>query len=85
VLKERLFEQSDFYQAPVCRVCGMFAISNDSGSRGANNSSYCKNCGGSSTGSTTNVVHIQIPYACKLLIQELMAMHIYIKLGTSVY
>jgi DNA-directed RNA polymerase II subunit RPB2 len=59
-IKERLFDMSDPYQVIVCRKCGGFCSSVDE----------CRGC------NDDNIVKVQIPYACKLLLQELNAMGI---------
>lgn len=59
-LKERLFEMSDPYQVIVCNKCGIIVPS----------SSYCKGC------DEDNVSKVNLPYASKLLIQELQSMSI---------
>jgi DNA-directed RNA polymerase II subunit RPB2 len=64
-LKERLFNQSDAYQTHVCKECGLTAKGDID-----NNEYYCKNC------DTSEVVAVEIPYACKLLFQELQSMNI---------
>ena len=64
-LKEKLFDLSDKYIAYVCTKCGLFINSNEQNLR-------CNYCGPWSYG----IVQVEIPYACKLLFQELMAMHI---------
>ena len=72
-LKERLFEVSDKYRVHVCEECGLIAIFN------ANKNEYkCQRCSQyiESTNKTPRIVQIQIPYACKLLFQELMSMAI---------
>ncbi len=71
--KERLMECSDAFVCHVCRDCGLLAISNPSA--GVWN---CKACG-----NTTNFSTVQIPYASKLLIQELETMCISSRLLTE--
>ena len=65
VLRDRLFEQSDKFECLICRKCGLFAkyIPPD-------NKMYCKAC------DTFSVARVGIPYAFKLMCQELMAMNI---------
>jgi DNA-directed RNA polymerase II subunit RPB2 len=59
-LKERLYDMSDPYSVIVCKKCGMISASQTD----------CNMC------SNDNVQKIIIPYAAKLLFQELMAMGI---------
>lgn len=78
-LKERLFEVSDFYRVFVCRKCGFMAIPIF-----RNNTFRCDICSKGEPGSNTDIVQVNIPYAAKLLMQELTAMQISIKFKTSV-
>ena len=65
-LKERLYDSSDAYNLPVCGECGLFA-------RNVRNKKHlkCDICN-----NTKTIYIVKIPYAFKLLIQELMSMKI---------
>lgn len=70
-LNERLFKVSDRYTTPVCKDCGIIGtakIRDDDETK--KTYTECMACGGN------NGRKIKIPYACKLLFQELMAMNI---------
>ncbi|KAI4312164.1 hypothetical protein MLD38_037006 [Melastoma candidum] len=73
-LKERLFDLSDLYRVHVCLRCGLIASTNL-----RKKSFECKGCKNKIDIVDTRafqIVQIPIPYACKLLFQELMAMAI---------
>ncbi|KAH0473671.1 MAG: uncharacterized protein KVP18_001686 [Porospora cf. gigantea A] len=74
MLKERLFDQSDAYRIHVCDLCGMFCEANP-----LQQIFQCPACR-----NTNQVSQIFLPYACKLLMQELISMHIMPKLVLSV-
>jgi len=66
-LKERLVDVSDKYRVHICEQCGLIAQAD------LQSQNYkCKLC----QNVNYNISQVFIPYACKLLFQELMAMHI---------
>jgi len=66
VLHERMMISSDAYDAPLCKHCGLIGtvVSNALGE------SYCTDC------EKKDIESVQMPYAGKLLMQELMSMGI---------
>ena len=64
--KERFMECSDGFNCHTCRKCGLIAIANPEA-----NIWLCKGCM-----NTTEFAAVQIPYAYKLLVQELETMNI---------
>ena len=74
--KERLFEVSDKYTVHVCKKCGMMAIYNDGNRETFNTKSdftihQCRTCD-----NTTDFATVDMPYANKLLFQELQTINI---------
>ncbi|EQK98799.1 DNA-dependent RNA polymerase II beta subunit [Ophiocordyceps sinensis CO18] len=73
-LKERLFEVSDAFRVHVCEICGLMTpIANLS-----KQSFECRPCK-----NKTKIAQIHIPYAAKLLFQELQSMNIAARLFTN--
>lgn len=72
-LKERMMETADAYTAYVCDVCGLFAqrmLRKDQKHYATKDDIYwCKACK-----NKTRISKVRMPYACKLLFQELMSM-----------
>jgi len=65
LLREKTFLLSDMYKIYICDHCGLF--SNFNPRKTVNTCKICDN---------SDFSQIEIPYACKLLFQELMAMGI---------
>lgn len=73
-LKERLMEASDAFRVHVCGMCGLMSVIANL----KKNQFECRSCK-----NKTNIYQIHIPYAAKLLFQELMAMNISSRLYTE--
>lgn len=67
-LKERLFTMSDDYTVIVCNKCGMITSSQ----------TECRGC------KVDTVTRCNMPYAAKLLIQELMVMGIKVQIKPKI-
>jgi DNA-directed RNA polymerase II subunit RPB2 len=64
--KERLYDMSDAFSVHTCKKCGLIAAYNDK-----RKIHECKTCENS-----TDFAYVEIPYACKLLFQELITMNV---------
>ena len=71
--KGRIYDASDKFMVHVCRDCGMIAA--------FNNSKEIHRC--NSCDNTTNFAKVEIPYACKLLFQELISMNVAPRIMTA--
>jgi len=73
--RERLFDVSDKYSVHVCKKCGMIAAYNDGEMKSVNGKSYivhlCRTCD-----NRTDFAKVEIPYAYKLLAQELQTINV---------
>ena len=69
----RMYDASDKYSVHVCRNCGLIASYNDK--KHIHNCRTCNN--------KTDFAYVEIPYACKLLFQELMTMNVVPRLITD--
>jgi DNA-directed RNA polymerase II subunit RPB2 len=81
--RERLYDASDKYSVHVCKKCGMIACYND----GTQNRMFakddftihsCKMCA-----NTTDFARVEIPYAYKLMAQELQTINVVPRLITE--
>lgn len=64
--KDRLYHASDKYNIVVCKKCGMIAAYNDE-----THIHYCNTCE-----NRVDFTKVDVPYACKLLFQELITMNV---------
>ena len=71
--KSRMYDVSDKFQTYICKVCGMMALFNNK-----KHIHHCRVCD-----NRADFALVKIPYACKLLFQELIAMNIAPRLITN--
>jgi DNA-directed RNA polymerase beta subunit len=71
-LKDRLMDQSDKYEAYACEVCGLMC-----GVAGRNGVFHCRRCKDAG-----RIVRVQLPFAFKLLSQEMLAMSVTMRFVT---
>ena len=64
--KDRIYHSSDTFEVHTCKSCGLIAVFNPE-----KKIHVCKTCN-----NRTKFNRIQLPYACKLLFQELITMNI---------
>ncbi|KAL2644859.1 hypothetical protein R1flu_012446 [Riccia fluitans] len=74
-IQERTFHLSDYHEVHLCRGCKQMAH------MGPGRVPICRFC---RKGKKAEIVLVEIPYACKLLIQELQSMCISVGLDTEV-
>lgn len=65
LLQERMLKVSDSYKVHICATCGLLAIAS------REKDYYCRRCQ-----KAADVLSIEMPYAAKQLIQELIAMNV---------
>ena len=71
VLNDRMLKSSDVYATPTCKRCGLVGVHIYS-----NRKDKCSHCGG-------EIDYVEMPYASKLMLQELMAMGVCPRLNTK--
>lgn len=69
----RMYDASDKYQVYVCKKCGLIASYNDQ-----LHIHYCRTCD-----NRVDFAYVEIPYACKLLFQELITMNVVPRIMTE--
>lgn len=83
-LKERFYESSDKYEVFLCDNCGHMAIGNP-----VESIYKCQSCSKSSTLgfplSSSSISKVQIPYAAKLLVHEIISMGVSVRMFTEGY
>lgn len=72
MLQDRFLYNSDFFRVHVCDICGLFAQADTESGR------YVCTC--QRKPNFTKISQVHLPYACKLLFQELQAMNVGLRL-----
>ena len=67
-LKERMMDVSDIFTVHICKECGLFSVVNPEDEDGVRACGGCENY--------SQFMELRVPYACKLLMQELEGMMI---------
>jgi DNA-directed RNA polymerase II subunit RPB2 len=77
--RERLYDASDKYSINVCKKCGMTAAYNDGKKRGSDFTIHlCRTCG-----NKTDFARVEVPYAFKLMSQELQTINVATRIMTE--
>jgi DNA-directed RNA polymerase II subunit RPB2 len=80
--KERLYDVSDKYSVHVCKRCGLIASYNDGDKKKGSAIDFavhlCKTCG-----NKTDFAQVDIPYAYKLMAQELQTINVVARIMTE--
>ena len=72
--RERLYDVADKYTTHVCRRCGLIACYNDSSQKNSKTDISIHKC--NTCNNTTDFARVEIPYAYKLLSQELQTINV---------
>jgi len=76
--RERLYDVSDKYSVHVCKKCGMIASYNDGKRKTDFMIHLCHTCG-----NKTDFARVEIPYAFKLMLQELQTINVATRILTD--
>ena len=77
--RERLYDVSDKYSIYVCKKCGMMASFNDGKKKGLDFTIHlCRTCG-----NKTDFARVEVPYAFKLMAQELQTINVATRIMTE--
>jgi DNA-directed RNA polymerase II subunit RPB2 len=80
LLVERLMKSSDEYTVPICRRCGFFALRLAESLPVVGSRLLCRNC---DVRGDADVALVTCPYAFKLLVQEIAALGVSLRLGVG--